>query len=739
MNTPESKQSWKLKLSNIVPYDSKLRIFAKILIKILRHPRQFLYYIRPQKITRAFYYYRHGGLDKVSQILDERFLMGADLELEFQIVPILAGTKASDFPPLAFKEEANPQVSIIVPVFNNFAFTYNCLYSIQKHSGDIPYEVIVADDCSTDLTCEIKKIVKNIRVCRTPDNYKFLRNCNYASKIAKGKYLLFLNNDTQVQEGWLDALVSLMEKDQKIGLVGSKLIYPDGRLQEAGGILWDDGSAWNYGNGKNPALPEYNYVKNVDYISGAAIMIRKILWFQIGGFDERFSPAYCEDSDLAFEVRKRGYRVVFQPKSLVIHFEGASNGKDINHGLKSYQMINQANLFEKWKSVLENEHLNNGTDIFLARDHSQHKKHILVIDHMVPRYDKDAGAKNVYMYTKAFVEIGLQVTFLPADFFPYQPYTEELEQFGIEVLYGNYYFKHWKVWLADNLHYFDYIYINRPHIAIRFIDIIKEYSKGTIIYFGHDLHYLREQREYEINQNPELLTTIKKWRTIEFKLIDTADVVYVVGDYEQKLLKKEFPQKRIRNIPIFTYDPLDESDNVLRYDRKDLLFVGGFNHPPNVDAVLWFSKEIFPKILAYYPDIRWYIVGSNPPEEIRGLGNEHIIVTGFISDKELAVYYKTCRLTVVPLRYGAGVKGKVIESIYFQCPVVTTPIGAEGISTKENVFEVVSADKNMADAIIHLYSDFDRLAEMTHLSASYINKYYTKKNALDIILEDITP
>ena len=213
----------------------------------------------------------------------------------------------------------------------------------------------------------------------------------------------------------------------------------------------------------------------------------------------------------------------------------------------------------------------------------------------------------------------------------------------------------------------------------------------------------------------------------------------MVGDYEQKLLKKEFPQKRIRNIPIFTYDPLDESDNVLRYDRKDLLFVGGFNHPPNVDAVLWFSKEIFPKILAYYPDIRWYIVGSNPPEEIRGLGNEHIIVTGFISDKELAVYYKTCRLTVVPLRYGAGVKGKVIESIYFQCPVVTTPIGAEGISTKENVFEVVSADKNMADAIIRLYSDFNRLAEMAHLSASYINKYYTKKNALDIILKDIEP
>ena len=115
----------------------------------MKQPRQFLYYLKPHKIARIFYYYRHGGIEKVSQILDERFLMGADLELEFQVMPLLEGTKISDFPQLLFKEESHPLVSIIIPVFNNFALTYNCLRSVLTHSGNVPYEIILADDCST--------------------------------------------------------------------------------------------------------------------------------------------------------------------------------------------------------------------------------------------------------------------------------------------------------------------------------------------------------------------------------------------------------------------------------------------------------------------------------------------------------------------------------------------------------------------------------------------------------------
>lgn len=226
---------------------------------------------------------------------------------------------------LVFPRYAEAQVSIIIPVYNQWKFTYRCLFSILKHTNNIKYEIIIADDVSSDETLNISDAVKNIKVIRNEKNLGFLLNCNNAAKHAQGKYILFLNNDTQVQQNWLDTLVELVESDETIGMVGSKLIYPSGRLQEAGGIIWNDGSGWNFGRLDNPNKPEYNYIKEVDYISGASIMLSKKLWNEVGGFDERYIPAYFEDTDLAFEVRKHGYKVMFQPKSIVVHFEGVMN------------------------------------------------------------------------------------------------------------------------------------------------------------------------------------------------------------------------------------------------------------------------------------------------------------------------------------------------------------------------------------------------------------------------------
>ncbi|WAJ24552.1 glycosyltransferase [Lacrimispora xylanolytica] len=714
-------------------------VFWNMIGQLIRHPRQSLHYMKPSKIIRVLYYLRHDGLNGVSRILDERLLMGADLKLNLRVTKDIQANDIAAYPPIVLPKTEAPIVSIIIPVYNQFAYTYSCLRAIAKHSEEITYEVILADDCSTDLTLQIEKIVKNIRIVRSNKNLRFLKNCNHSAQFARGKYYLFLNNDTQVQPGWLAPMVQLMEENPDIGLTGSRLVYSDGRLQEAGGILWRDGSAWNYGHGNNPALPEYNYVKDVDYISGASIMVRSELWKQLGGFDERFAPAYYEDSDLAFSIRKAGYRVVYQPLSVVVHFEGVSNGTDVSTGLKAYQMENQKKFYEKWKEVLEKEHLPNGQDPFLTRDRSQMKKRILVIDHRVPWYDKDAGARNVFMYTQIFSQLGLKVTFMPDDYFPQQPYTRELEQSGIEVLYGNYYFKYCKYWLKENVRYYDYIYVNRPHIAVKYMDLLKKYAKGKIIYFGHDLHYLREYRQYEVSHDEAYLESSKKWKNIEFELIRKADVVYVVGNYEYKVLKKEFPEKPLRNIPIFTYEALDENNAPDLEGRKNLLFVGGFGHPPNIDAVLWFAKDIFPRIQKVYPDIIWNIVGANPTDEIKSIANDHIHLLGFVSDERLKEIYSECRLVVVPLRYGAGVKGKVVESVYNQSPMITTQIGAEGLSLEEGAFAVAEADASFADKVISLYGDDDALLRLMSCSRSFINNHFTINRALEVVLKDIQP
>lgn len=256
--------------------------------------------------------------------------------------------------------------------------------SFIKNSGEISYEILIGNDCSTDLTTRIAEIIPGVKCVTNEKNLRFVLNCKNAAKYAKGTYLLFLNNDTQVQPNWLEPLVSLIESADDIGMVGSKLVYPDGTLQEAGGILWRDGSAWNYGNRQDSALPEFNYVKEADYISGASIMLPRALWEEIGGFDERFVPAYCEDSDLAFTIRKMGYRVMFQPQSVVVHFEGVSNGTDTSSGQKKYQVVNSQKFYEKWKDVLEAEHFENGQNVFQARDRSRGKKTVLVVDHYIP-------------------------------------------------------------------------------------------------------------------------------------------------------------------------------------------------------------------------------------------------------------------------------------------------------------------------------------------------------------------
>ncbi len=643
---------------------------------------------------------------------------------------------------LLFPSEEHPVVSVVIPVYNQIHYTYACLKSILEHTKDVPYEIIIADDVSSDATAELPKFAENLVISRNETNQGFLKNCNQAAKKARGKYIMFLNNDTQVTEGWLSALVNLIESDHTIGMVGSKLVYPDGRLQEAGGIIWSDGSGWNYGRLDDPDKAEYNYVKDVDYISGAAILLPKTLWEAIGGFDERFAPAYCEDSDLAFEVRKAGYRVVYQPLSKVIHFEGVSNGTDVNGtGLKRYQVENSRKLKEKWADELKCQSVNDGNpNPFLARERSQKKPVILVVDHYVPTFDKDAGSKTTYQYLKMFIKKGYAVKFLGDNFLHEEPYSTVLEQMGVEILYGDEYRTGIWDWLEKNSQYIDFAYLNRPHIATKYVDFIKEHTDIKVIYYGHDLHFLRLGREYELTGDLKIKREADYWKAIELSMMEKAAVSYYPSYVEINAIHKINPEIRAKAITAYVYDTfLDKIEDDFE-KREGLVFVGGFAHPPNADAVLWFAEEVFPAIRQAIPDAQFYVVGSKVTDEIKALeqpGNG-IIIKGFVSDEELEAIYQKCRIVVVPLRYGAGVKGKVVEAIYNGAPIVTTSVGAEGIPEVEKTLLTADGAEEFADTVIRLYRDPERLKALSQATQEYIRAHFSVDGAWEIIKEDFS-
>lgn len=637
-----------------------------------------------------------------------------------------------------FPYAENPKVSIIIPVYNQIHYTYACLVSILENTESFDYEIIIADDVSTDATKEIDKFVSGLVIARNESNQGFLKNCNNAAKKARGEYIFFLNNDTTVQKDWLPPLIRLLESDESIGMVGSKLIYPDGRLQEAGGIIWSDGSGWNYGRCDDPNKPEYNYVRDVDYISGAAIMLSRKLWEEIGGFDERYAPAYCEDSDLAFEVRKRGLRVVYQPLSVVTHFEGVSNGTDVNGtGLKRYQVENNKKLQEKWSEEFKNQYDNVGVpNAFRARERSRGKKVILFVDHYVPTFDKDAGSKTTFQYIKMFIERGYVVKFLPDNFAKSEPYTSILEQMGVEVLYGNEMRTNIFEWIENNRSNIDIAYLNRPHIATKYIDFIKEKTDIKVIYYGHDLHFLRERREYELTGDVERKNASAYWKSMELDLMRKASISYYPSNVEVDYIHtfdKKINAKAITAYVFEKFGNIDYNPDI----REGVLFVGGFSHPPNADALKYFLDNMWDEI---YAQIKapFYIVGSNATDEIKSLHNEAkgIIFKGFVSEEELKELYEKVRLVVVPLRYGAGVKGKVIEALYYNDPVITTGVGAEGIDNSYNQMLVADEPGDFVNKCVTLYNDKEALKNMSKAADDYVKNKHSIEAVWDIIRED---
>lgn len=593
-----------------------------------------------------------------------------------------------------------PVVSVIIPVYGQVEFTLRCLASISRHMPQTPFEIIIVDDASPDRSAEILEAVNNIRLVRQPTNEGFIRACNAGAREARGQYLCFLNNDTQVAKGWLDELVRTFDEFPGTGLAGSKLLYPDGTLQEAGCIVWQDASAWNFGRGEDPSLPVYNYAREVDYCSGASIMTPKTLFESLGGFDEHYLPAYAEDADLALKIRDKGFRVVYQPLSVVHHFEGATAGRDTSKGVKAHQVANLRKLHERWRGRLV-AHQPNGHNVDAAKDRRATKR-ALVLDLCTPTPDRDSGSIDAYNWMLILREMDFQVTFIPEDNFLYMPpYTQDLQRIGVEVLYAPF-TASVKEHLIEHGRRYDLVFLFRVAVVQRNLSDIRRYCPAARILFNTvDLHYLRLEREALLEKDDQKMQFARDLKKLEYDAIRSVDAATVVSAEEHRGLREALPDAPLHLLPFTRHI---EGPSAMFRQRRDIVFVGGFKHPPNTDAVLWFASAVFPKLKDRLPDVRFYIVGADPPPEVQKLAGPDRIVTGFVQD--LSSLLGQMRVSVAPIRYGAGIKGKIGTALAAGLPVVATSAAAEGMNLVDGRDALIADDPDeFALKIEKLYCD----------------------------------
>jgi GT2 family glycosyltransferase len=599
--------------------------------------------------------------------------------------------------PIEFPVHEQVEISIVVPVFNQFRFTQACLASLQEHQGTERFEVIVVDDCSTDETGKAVPQMPGVVYLRNETNSGFITSCNRGAEKARGKYLVFLNNDTLVRDGWLKPLVNTFVEDPYAGIVGSKLIYPDGRLQEAGGVIWRDASGWNYGKFDDPAKPEYNYLREVDYSSAAALMIPKSLFQSVGGFDPRYAPAYYEDTDLAFKVRQAGYKVLYQPLSEVIHYEGATGGTDITTGTKKHQDINRSTFAKTWAAELVTKPVNG--DAAFVRQAPAGRKNILVIDHYVPSPDRDSGSLRMFQILKLLRQLGHHVTFIPDNLANVPHYTRKLQKRGIEVVYHPY-VKNVREYLISHGSDFEAVVLSRCDFARKHIaDVRRHAPRSRIIFDTVDLHSLRAHREAQITVDPEAREKARQKEELEYDLIGQADETWVTSSVEQKLLQEKWPEKSIQLVSNIVDIPGSSTPFEL---RRDFLFIGGFQHTPNTDAVLFFLTKIYPIVKARLREAKFYIIGDKPPPEVVALAGENIVITGL--QRDVRPFFESARLSIAPLRFGAGVKGKINQSMAWGVPVVATSVAVEGMELTfgEDVL-VADEPEEFARSLVALY------------------------------------
>ncbi len=617
---------------------------------------------------------------------------------------------------LSGNAEPGIRTSILIPVFNKVDFTFGCVQSLLLEIDLNTVEVIIVNNDSTDDTGEMLAQFKDfVRVITNEENRGFVDACNQGAAVAQGQYLVFLNNDTIVLPDWLKNLLHTIESDSSVGAVGSMLLYPDDRIQEAGAIVWKNGEPFHYGWGKSAEDRRFNFAREVDYCSAASLLIRKDVFNQLGGFDRRYAPAYFEDVDLCFGVRSIGYKVVYQPASRLIHYEGATAGTDTSASFKHYQLVNQRKFIEKWQEVLEREHFDEDLDLADEAANRKRGPNIIVFDDRVPQPDRDAGSARIVNILQSLSQLGRTV-FVPMK--PLPEFERLLWKDGIETANVVDYLR------LIKKRNFRLAILSRTDVASALLHSIRRADTTVKVVFDMvDASFVRLDREFKITGQPERAKEARHFEELELKLARETHQVWCASTADKRVISRAVGEERIVVVP--TIHSLKGRGKPFA-KREGLLFIGHLSHRPNSDAIHYFVTEIFPLLKKSLPTICFRIIGSNPSAELQAYASESVKVLGYVPN--IDPLFQSARIFVAPLRFGAGVNGKIGEALSYGLPVVTTPLAAEGLELSNGRDALIAQDpQEFADRVLEVYNNAALWQQLADSGYKHIENHFTPR------------
>ena len=608
---------------------------------------------------------------------------------------------------LNFPAPSTPQVSILIVVYNRAELTLTCLQSVLNNAGE-NYEVILVDNASTDKTRPMLDQISSVCVLHNTTNLGFVHACNQAAAVARGAYLLLLNNDAQLLPGSLDSALRTIHSSDDIGAVGAKIILPNGKLQEAGSIIWRDGSCLGYGRDDDPDKPMYMFQRSVDYCSGAALLTKKSVWDSLDGFQDVFAPGYYEESDYCERARHLGLRTVYDPNMVILHYEFGSSTQ-AQHAI-ALQAEHQRIFLDLHTDRLQSRYHRSEANILLARS-ADHKPRVLVIDDRVPHGYLGSGFPRANAILHALDALGYAVTFYPKQFPDedwQQVYTDLPPQ--IEVMLG-YDSQRLKDFLIERQGFYDIILVSRPHNMADFQRIVRAQpgilAGARLIYDAEAIYGLRDLSYRRLRG--ERVTSSMEHKTIdqELALANGSQAVISVSEHE----RQNFMDYGHSAVHVLGHSLTVSPTPADFQHRQHLLFVGsmfGVNSP-NTDSVVWFVEEILARIQAQIDSqIELQVAGINTVEELTkrlspGL-NGSVKLLGKVND--IVSLYNQSRVFIVPTRFAAGIPHKAHEAAAHGVPLVTTQLIAKQLGWQDEV-DLLSADSpdDFARQCVRLYTD----------------------------------